>query len=444
MSDYLTKRNGKWHFVRRVPIEFSSFDKRGIVKLSTKVRISADKLGQRASVVADRLNLDLEAFWSKCAAGEADRAAVEHSEAVRRARVLGVDYKAAQLVAREPTLELRERLDLLGQGDRLHDAATRAALLGGVALPRLMLSGLFDEFKSATATERVGYSAGQLTKWEAAKRNALSVFQGLVGDKAFADLDRNDALKLHDHWQGRVLAAKGIAVRTANKNITHVVRMIKVVSRRHHLEVDRAFTGLRLEGAGDGQRKPFEAAFIKGTILRPGALDALNAPARAAVHVMVNTGLRPSEIVNLRPSCICLDAEIPHVLIMPEGRVLKSESSVRAMPLVGIALEAMRAFPSGFDRYVDKENSFSAAVNKYFRDHGMKPSPRHSVYSLRHSFKDRLREAECPDELRDELMGHANGKPKYGDGHGLRLKLRYLQEIALDAATSVQAVSAVA
>jgi hypothetical protein len=55
----------------------------------------------------------------------------------------------------------------------------------------------------------------------------------------------------------------------------------------------------------------------------------------------------------------------------------------------------------------------------------------HALCSLRHSLEDRLCNAECPDELTDELMGHASGKPKYRDGHGLKLKLKYLQMIAL-------------
>jgi hypothetical protein len=45
MGEHLTKRNGTWHFVRRVPEEFASYDKRGIVKLSTKVRIARDRHG---------------------------------------------------------------------------------------------------------------------------------------------------------------------------------------------------------------------------------------------------------------------------------------------------------------------------------------------------------------------------------------------------------------
>jgi hypothetical protein len=31
----------------------------------------------------------------------------------------------------------------------------------------------------------------------------------------------------------------------------------------------------------------------------------------------------------------------------------------------------------------------------------------------------------------DELVGHATGKPKYGDGYGLKLKAKYLRAIAL-------------
>jgi hypothetical protein len=35
VSDFLTRRNGTWHFVRRVPVEFAQYDHRGVVKHST-------------------------------------------------------------------------------------------------------------------------------------------------------------------------------------------------------------------------------------------------------------------------------------------------------------------------------------------------------------------------------------------------------------------------
>jgi hypothetical protein len=80
----------------------------------------------------------------------------------------------------------------------------------------------------------------------------------------------------------------------------------------------------------------------------------------------------------------------------------------------------------------------SAAVMKHFKKHKLLPSPKHSVYSFRHSFKDRLKAAETPEELIDELMGHTTSKPKYGDGYGLKLKQKYLQAIALTSPATVR------
>src|SRR5882757_9444933 len=98
MPDFLTRRNGTWHFVRRVPAEFSEYDKRGIVRHSTKVRVTSDRTGRRAERIAERLNSELEAFWSQCA-GISDPTAGTYDEVRRRARSLGFDYvENSQLV----------------------------------------------------------------------------------------------------------------------------------------------------------------------------------------------------------------------------------------------------------------------------------------------------------------------------------------------------------
>ena len=47
------------------------------------------------------------------------------------------------------------------------------------------------------------------------------------------------------------------------------------------------------------------------------------------------------------------------------------------------------------------------------REHNLKPTPNHSLYSLRHTFKDRLRDAQAPEEIIDELMGQKKSGPKY-------------------------------
>jgi hypothetical protein len=54
------------------------------------------------------------------------------------------------------------RADELAKGDRRHDAATTAAVLGGVALPVIKLSGLFVEYKIAKRTTIAKFSPDQL------------------------------------------------------------------------------------------------------------------------------------------------------------------------------------------------------------------------------------------------------------------------------------------
>jgi integrase len=112
---------------------------------------------------------------------------------------------------------------------------------------------------------------------------------------------------------------------------------------------------------------------------------------------------------------------------------LKTEDSQREIPLLGAALAAMKIRPQGFPRYRDKASNLSATVNKYLLENGLRPTEDHSLYSLRHSFKDRLVAAEAPDSLIDNLMGHKTYKPKYGKGPSLELKLKYLQRIAFKA-----------
>jgi hypothetical protein len=75
MPDFLTRRNGTWHFVRRVPIEFAAFDRRGVIRHSTKVRVPMYRTGRRATRVADRLNAKLEAHWHQLVSDGSGQAA---------------------------------------------------------------------------------------------------------------------------------------------------------------------------------------------------------------------------------------------------------------------------------------------------------------------------------------------------------------------------------
>lgn len=105
--------------------------------------------------------------------------------------------------------------------------------------------------------------------------------------------------------------------------------------------------------------------------------DGLNPQLQAAVLMLIETGARPSEILNHEPDDIRFDAAVPHIKIRPrKGRQLKTEPAQRDVPLVGVSLEATRRVPDGLPHYRDKGNLFSSACGGAFRNRGLVSSSR--------------------------------------------------------------------
>jgi len=413
-----------------VPAEYAHLDKRGNVKLSTKIKLSVDRKGTKASQVAARMNETLEAYWRGLADQKTAEAKQSYLDAVRLARSLGLDYQSPSIWATASIENVLARIEAVVNQGLIDNAPIRKAAFGAIDKPPIMLSQLYDEYEVTQKLALSKMSPDQVRKWKAAKKRAIEILIERIGDKALHQLTRDNALAYSDWWEERVIN-EGIGAGTANKNISHVGGTVRAVNKRLKLGLDDVFAGTRIEGGRDGQRAPFAVQFIRDVILAPGKLDDLNEEARDAIYVIMETGARPSEIINLSAQRIVLDAEVPFIRIEADGRLLKTEHSERDIPLVGLALEAMKRRAGGFPRYLDKGSNLSATAMKYFRLHGLLPTARHSIYSFRHSFKDRLKAVEAPEELIDEMMGHRTDKPQYGDGYGLRLKLKYLQAIAL-------------
>ena len=146
---------------------------------------------------------------------------------------------------------------------------------------------------------------------------------------------------------------------------------------------------------------------------------------------MIETGCRPSEIANLLPDDIKLNAPVPFIRIRPkQGMEIKTESSIRDIPLVGISLKALQICPDGFPRYRDKNDSLSQILMKTFRARGLFPTKDHVIYSFRHAFEKRMLEAGLDYGFRCMIMGHRNTRPKYGDGGSMEYRRDQLMKIA--------------
>jgi integrase len=208
-----------------------------------------------------------------------------------------------------------------------------------------MLSELFSEYELTQRTSLAKMSPDQVRKWTSAKKRAVEILIERNGDKGLHELTRDDALSYADWWEDRVIIER-LEAGTANKNISHISGMIRAVNKRHDLRLDAVFAGTRIGGGKDGSRKPFDVDFITNVILADGQLANLNDEARDIVYTLIETGARPSEIINLSQHCIVLDAPIPHIRIMadrrrhparqqPGGRLHRGLRHVRSRPARG-------------------------------------------------------------------------------------------------------------
>lgn len=428
MADYLTKRNGFWQYARRVPDEFTKLDLRGVVKLSTKIRIADDPKAVRARKVAERLNKETEAYWKGLRDGRSMEARDRYMEARRRARSLGFDYATVPELVDRPIADILERFERLIALKMPEDEQVHAAVLGGEPEPELSLSGLFERFEAITAASRISMSPDQIRKWKNPKKRAITNLMEVIGDKPIHRVTRGDALDFRVWWQDRVLTGE-VDIGTANKDIGHVNKMFREIERADRLGLQPVFSELRIEGESTASRIPYPASFVQEQILKDGALDQLNDEARRVLYLIAETGLRLSEAVNLTRETIHLNAAIPYVSVRPIGRKMKTEQSARDIPLVGVALMAMEAQPDGFPRYRDKGAGLSAIVNKVLGNAKLRPEGQ-TLYSLRHTFEDRLTAVEAPEKLIANLMGHKYSRPKYGAGPSLAQKREWLQRIA--------------
>lgn len=423
------KRDGIWYLIRRVPKEFAELDRRVSVRVSTEIAVADDPRAIRAGDVVKKLDIELNAYWRGLRDGQSAEARIRFEAAQRRARALNLPYQTAQEMSEGAINEILRRVSVLVESNTIADNREVAAVLGGESRPSLRVSEMLAEFEQLQSATVGQMSPDQVRKWRNPKRRAIDNLLDVIGDKPLGDITRADAVAFRKWWQDKI-AAQGLDIATANKDFGHISKMLYAIEITHQMGLQPVFTKLRIEGAVAAQRAAFLPAFVQSAILADGALDGMNDEARRLVYLVADSGLRLSEAANLLPQSIHLNAEIPYVQIRAIGRKLKTDHSARDIPLVGAALAAMKLQPEGFPRYRDKADSLSALVNKVFSGRKLLPTPNHSLYSLRHTFEDRLTAVEAPEKVVASLMGHKWIRPKYGAGPTLEQKQLWMGKIA--------------
>lgn len=433
---YITERDGIYQYKRRVPTQLIEVDPRGAhVRLSLKT----DDLAQ-ARAMRDVYEAADDEYWSSLLLGrDGDDSLARYQLAVKRAQSLGFVYRPATEIAKESVDTILQRVEAIISPQTVKPLVQ--SIVGVVDVPTTTVTQAFKTYvDEIVAADIRGKSKAQRKRWEANKQLAIDGFVEVVGNLAMDKITRDDALKYYRHWNDRIAPKIGKASHSAShgNRMIGTLRVLHASYFSHIGDRDRQnpFDRLGFSERKKRKRPPFPVDWITGKIMAPGALAGLNEDARHILFAIIESGARLSEICNLRPEYIFLDHAIPHVKIEPhddpdDPREIKTESSIRIVPLVGVALAAMKLHPQGFARYKDKGDSLSATLNKFFRENDLFPSEKHTIYSLRHSMEDRMKDGNLDAEFRRIMMGHALDRPEYGEGGSLAWRQEQLNRIVL-------------
>lgn len=435
-NHYLEQRGYRWYYIRRVPTRFRKIDTRRTIKTA----LNTDSL----IIARERRDAMMDAdehYWETALAKETGGNFEESTEmcryrsARRRARAVGFEFKPLdKLVNAKPFETILDRVvHLEGKEESKPDVE---AVFGNIEPPKDTIREAFKLYcDKLSISETSRKSPEQIVRWRATKARAVEHFVKLCGNITMDKLTRAHGRAFYDWWGERLRPdspeGKSYRPNSANRELGNLRQLFREYwTYQGEEERENPFRKLRFKNTPIESTPSFPDIWVREKLLKPSALEGINTDAQLIAYALIETGCRPSEIANLRPENICLDAEIPHIRIRPtDKRELKSAASSRDIPLLGVSLEAMKRAPNGFPRYHDRGNSLSAALLKAFHSRGLMPTDKHRIYSFRHAFEKRMQEAGLDYGLRCTLMGHKNNRPQYGDGGSLAYRHTELLKI---------------
>ncbi|SHG99530.1 hypothetical protein SAMN04488109_2809 [Chryseolinea serpens] len=428
INHHVIKRKDRYYFNRRVPRKIRDFDGREMIRISldTDSRENANKK-------AIAINEKLEQYWRSLIKSGKTHSDEKFLEVIRFAKLLGFTYlPAAKLAEEAPWDNIYDRLKAVEESN-FKSPLHAEALLGGIDAPVLTLDQALERFWGFTKDRVINKSVTGLRKWKNPRSKAMRNLIEVIGNKAINNVSREEVIRFRDWWIHRI-ENDGLKAASANKDLIHVKSIVETVNENMKLGIDtqHLFKKITLDEWDSEKRLPFETDFIVSTLLSEQTLEGLTQELKFSLFILAETGIRPVELTGLLPEDIILDHEVPHIVMRARPkRPLKTRQSARVIPLTGYALHAFKILPHGLKEYRYQSDELSTELNKFLRDRDVFPSENHSVYSLRHSFQDRLVSVDAPDRVQSELIGHKFPRPLYGSGPTLDLKLEWMKRIQL-------------
>lgn len=439
----LALNRGYYYWVKRVPKRYRDVVRGLDGQPISQVRVALQTDSRKeAEARAPLVEAERMAEWEAMLSGDSASAARHYAAIKEIAARKGFVYTPAPRLRDSDVQDILERLAALADRSGTLTAPRQVvkALLGAVPEALPTFPEVLAEYYELTSTRHLKKSESQLRRWRIPRDRAVRNFVEITSARSESgvpialpvnEITREHALKYRKWWVDRV--AEGLAPGSANKEIGHLSEILSTWIELKQVNMENPFEKMRLDGDESGQRPAFSRAWVRDHLLAPGAFDRTNEESRDILFMMINTGCRPSEITDAPPEDYVLDAPIPFLRIAPHGRELKVAHSRRDIPLLGVSLEAAKRIKGrgGIIRYRMRSNNWSASINKFMGKNGLKETPAHTAYSLRHYVENALLSAGVDHRVRVDILGHRYERPLYGDGGGLEARAEALARIAL-------------
>jgi len=213
-----------------------------------------------------------------------------------------------------------------------------------------------------------------------------------------------------------------------------------------HLDVN-PFEGITRVVRGDTanveRRLPYDSA-DRAAIFGSPAFAKLTGAKRFVPLIALYSACRLEEAAGLRVSDLRTTGGTASFVFEPhEQRRLKTASSRRKVALhpelvrLGLMEYAATRPQDGplFDLKPGPHGKLSGAFSKWwarYSDERGVCDPRKTFHSLRHSASDALRRAECPEDVKDSILGHSGASVgrRYGTGIPLPVQAKWVGRIA--------------
>lgn len=425
---YIIKPGKYYHYLRRLPKEIKQIDGRTFMQISLKT----DSLDLAKDRVKD-LNKLIEDYWQETLLNPENRF-TKLERVSKLAKLFGFKYQTLSETVQGSRESYATRL--LTVENYAHSQPHREAILGVSKAPKIRLSDAIEKYWDYSKDKTKHKNQNQFRKWQVPKERAVKNFIKVVGDKCITEITRNDVLDFKDWWYDRLIE-KDMSANSPNKDFNNLRVILSKVDEKLRLNLDirQTFTNINFrEKKSEIKRYPFDIDYVQKTLLaKKGKLQGLDEKYWLFICAMADTGARPSELTGLEAENgdIVLDSEIPYIHIRDnKSRQLKNINSERKLPLVGSALYAFKQMPKGFTMYRHNPDSLTTWLNRWLRENGYFPTEKHSLYSLRHTFQDRLTRLEVIERIQADMMGHKITRPKYGKPTELDQMYKWLKKIA--------------